>query len=494
VASRRLHGDRPNRDGWQRWRSSLRLRYAVIATSLAALTFALGGGVALAIYRNSLISTVEQGLSAGAHQLARSVRHGPVPDPIPMPVGPGVPRIEILNSAGHIVSGDPASVTSPPLDYLSHFRPGHVFQVHDPAYLPERTAAVIVLRSRGRTGPLTIIASGSLDQAEGKADHALLLSAELAGISSVAVALAAWLATGRALRRVEKIRSQVAGITGSDDLTRRVQEGTDELGRLGKTLNQMLAAMAKSNDRQRRFVADAAHEVRTPLAGITATVDVALHHPETVDRAWVSELAVGHRRLTRLVNDLLELAALDGSAPRRWQNIDLAGVVADAVRRPTPAGIDLRAGAVDTALVDGDQAQLVRIVTNLVDNALRFARTAVEVSVVSQKDEAVLVVADDGPGVPPQDRTFIWERFARSDAGRSRSGGGTGLGLALVKEIAEAHGGSVSVARAQRLGGAEFVVRLPLSSAAPPGRQSAALGGQVSLPAESDEPRTGIVS
>jgi signal transduction histidine kinase len=266
------------------------------------------------------------------------------------------------------------------------------------------------------------------------------------------------------LRRVERLRAQVAAITGRGDLARRVPEaGTDELSRLGSTLNDMLAAMSRSAERQRRFVADAAHELRTPLAGLRASLDVAISHPEiAVDQTWVAELAEGHRRLGRLVNDLLVLASLDGDAPRRRYLVDLAGVVTDGTRRRTPTGIELRAGRIEPAVVSGDESQLARVVTNLVDNALRHARAAVRVALTVEDGQAVISVADDGPGIPPADREQIWGRFVRLDHDRARAGGGSGLGLALVRELAEAHGGTASAADPATGPGALFVVRLPL--------------------------------
>jgi signal transduction histidine kinase len=202
--------------------------------------------------------------------------------------------------------------------------------------------------------------------------------------------------------------------------------------------------------------------LRTPLAGLSTTLEVALRHPESVDHGkGIGEVADGYRRLGRLVNDLLDLASLDGGAPTHKRLLDLAGVVTDGVRRPTPASVRLGVGRLDQAMVLGDASQLARVVTNLVDNALRWARSTVEVSVVAEDSHAVLNVADDGPGVPLHQRENIWGRFVRLDSDRSRAGGGSGLGLALVKELVHAHGGTVAVTDAPSGHGALFVVRLP---------------------------------
>jgi signal transduction histidine kinase len=222
----------------------------------------------------------------------------------------------------------------------------------------------------------------------------------------------------------------------------------------------MLGSLDSSVHRQRRFVADAAHELRTPLAGMVTALEVAQTHP-AAGETLVEDLLAGHRRLGRLVNDLLILAAADGRAPRRADPVSLAGVVTDCCRRTVPDGIALRLGQLDPLLVLGDEAQLGRVVGNLVDNALRYAATAVEVSVRRDGAQAVIAVVDDGQGIPAGDRDRIWERFARLDDDRSRASGGSGLGLAMVRELTAAHGGTVSVAGRPAGPGAAFTVRLP---------------------------------
>ncbi len=453
----------------RRWRSSLRLRYAITATLFAGVTFAVGGSAALTLYHDSLAGNVDHSVLGAAEAVAAAAGRGRLPDPIPMPVGAGVPRIQVVGRGSRVVSGDPASAREPPMLALTRNPGGRVVSVAHPAGLPDRRAAVVALRVSGPAGPLTIIAAGSLDTADSRADQAAGLSAVLGVISLAVVAAVAWLTAGRTLSRVERLRTQVAAITACGDLHQRVpQAGRDELAQLGSTLNEMLAAMADSADRQRRFVADAAHELRTPLAGLRASLEVAASHPGTIqDGPWLTELAEGHRRLGHLLNDLLVLAGLDGSAPIHRETVDLAGVVTDCTRRPTPDGVELRASRIGHTLVCGDESQLGRVVTNLIDNALRYARHTVEVSLSAEAGQAVLAVTDDGPGIAAADRQRIWERFVRLADDRSRASGGTGLGLALVKELVEAHGGTVSVTDTAGGSGAHFLVRLPLRAAGP---------------------------
>lgn len=471
---------------------SIRLRYTAIATALAALALCGGGTIALLLYRAGLISTVDQAARTAAQQVAIAARGGTLPSPIPMPVAAGVPRIQVLDGSGRIVSGDPASVTIAPLGDLARQPPGRVTQVDHPAGLPMHRAAVVTVRVQSPKGPLVVVAAASLDGAEGKAGHALALGGVLAAISLLLVAVVAWLTTGRTLRRVEGLRAEVAAITVSGDLARRVPDtGSDELGRLGYTLNEMLAAIARSSERQRRFVADAAHELRTPISGVTAALDVAVRHPATISPEWLDELTASQRRLTRLVNDLLELASLEaGPSPPRHA-IDLAGLVTDSCRRALPPGFSLGLDRVQATHVDGVRTQVERIVTNLVDNALRHARSQVEVSVGVHAGQAVLAVADDGPGIAPEQQTSVWQPFVRLDDDRSRPSGGAGLGLALVRELAEAHHGTVDVGRSSELGGAAFVVRLPLLLAVQPPVRPAALTDRG--PRERDLTRTGAI-
>jgi signal transduction histidine kinase len=224
----------------------------------------------------------------------------------------------------------------------------------------------------------------------------------------------------------------------------------------------MLASLERSAERQRRFVADAAHELRTPLAGLTAALEVAKQHPDTARGTLIAELLAGHRRLARTLNDLLVLAALDGRAHDKAMPVDLAGVVTDCSRRSVPEGVCLHTGLLERAVMLGSESQLSRMVSNLVDNALRYTRTKVELSVTTSQRWARISVTDDGPGIAERDKERIWDRFVRLDDDRSQESGGSGLGLAIVREIALAHGGTASAGNALPGPGAEFVILLPL--------------------------------
>ncbi|WP_318214470.1 ATP-binding protein [Streptomyces sp. SCL15-6] len=318
-----------------------------------------------------------------------------------------------------------------------------------------RFAAVPVeTRDKSR---LTVYAGAPLSAEHGAVDTALTVM--LIGFPALlaVVAWVTWLVTRRALRPVEGIRREMAAITASEDLARRVPvPGThDEVARLASTTNETLAALESSVERQRRFVADASHELRSPIASLRTQLEVAAAHPELLDLDGAVEDTV---RLQRLAADLLLLARLDAGERPADARVDLAALArAQAQGR---AGVGVRAG--DAVAVAGSRGQLERVLANLLDNAQRHARSAVEVSVRRDGDVAVAAVADDGEGVPAADRERIFERFVRLDAARSRDDGGAGLGLAIARDVAVRHGGTLTV-RDAPAGGALFELRLPVA-------------------------------
>ncbi len=278
----------------------------------------------------------------------------------------------------------------------------------------------------------------------------------------VVAGAATHLFAGRALRPVEAIRARVAAMTARD-LTQRVPvpAARDEVGRLAETMNAMIARLEAAQGVQRRFVADASHELRSPLATIAAGLE--LLQRDTSDPVTVTALRGETERVNRLVDALLLLARADerGLRPRR-EDVDLDEVAEAEQGRPGEGGVRAVVRAEPVRVV-GDRGQLVRVLRNLVDNARRHARSRVLVTVVRDGDHAVVEVSDDGPGVPAADRARVFERFVRLDDARARADGGSGLGLAIVAEVVAAHGGTVELTGAPG-GGALFRVRLPVAS------------------------------
>ncbi|WP_217131054.1 cell wall metabolism sensor histidine kinase WalK [Streptomyces sp. AC558_RSS880] len=272
----------------------------------------------------------------------------------------------------------------------------------------------------------------------------------------VVVAAVTWLVTGRALRPVEGIRSEMAAITASEDLARRVPEPAthDEIARLARTTNETLAALEASVERQRRFVADASHELRSPIASLRTQLEVAAAHPELLDLDGAVEDTV---RLQHLAADLLLLARLDAGERPADARVDLSALAREEAAGRTGVTVDA-----EPVEVTGSRGQLGRVLANLLDNGRRHARERVTVTVRREGDRAVLAVADDGEGVAEADRERIFERFVRLDAARSRDDGGAGLGLAIARDVAVRHGGTLT-AGAAPAGGALFELRLPLA-------------------------------
>jgi signal transduction histidine kinase len=305
-------------------------------------------------------------------------------------------------------------------------------------------------------------------------DDALRAAATVSGLLLVAVpvllvviALLTWLIVGRALRPVETIRRQVDAI-GPAELDRRVAEpgSDDELARLARTMNRMLARLDGAARAQRRFVSDASHELRSPLASIRQHAEVARAHPDRLGDGELAEVVLAEgARLQDLVEQLLLLTRLDeGGLALVRRPVDLDDIVLADARRVRDAGAaTVDTSAVTAARVDGDERMLARLLRNLTDNATRHSNGHLAIGLVSRDGRIDLIVDDDGPGIPEAARAQVFERFVRLDEGRARDAGGSGLGLAIVAEIARAHGGSVRV-EGSPLGGARFVVTLPAAS------------------------------
>ncbi|WP_024755974.1 sensor histidine kinase [Streptomyces exfoliatus] len=277
----------------------------------------------------------------------------------------------------------------------------------------------------------------------------------------------------RSLRPVEAIRQRLAHIT-SHSLDQRVPVPStdDAIARLARTTNDTLDRLEQASIRQRQFVGDAAHELRSPLAAVRAQLESALQHPEGID--WpsvVRESVADVIRLQALANDLLLLAQMDGSphTTPAAEEVDLSSLAEDLIRElqhlPDAQGLELTCDAPPSALVRGNTMQIERLLRNLLGNACRHARHQVTIRFWLEADTVVTEVTDDGPGIPPADRERVFERFTRLDEARSRSDGGAGLGLPIAREIASRHGGTLVVANSDR--GARVVSRLPLSTRRP---------------------------
>ncbi|MGW5747920.1 sensor histidine kinase [Amycolatopsis sp. NPDC003861] len=282
--------------------------------------------------------------------------------------------------------------------------------------------------------------------------------------ASLFIGAVAWFAVRRSLRAVGAIRAEVDGVRATD-LGRRVPvpDSGDEITELAVTMNEMLARLDRSVQRQSQFTADASHELRTPLASMRTQLEVQLAHPDQLDWRHSFENAVlDVSRMETLTGDLLLLSKLDTGRPAGTTRIALADLVTGHLAERLPRdGVEVRPDLHDDPVVQGHAGRLERVLRNLVDNAERHAESRVTITLAASGGQAVLTVRDDGPGIPAEDRERVFDRFVRLDDDRAREDGGSGLGLAIAGEIARAHGGTLRVA--ESTSGACLELRLPLA-------------------------------
>lgn len=308
-----------------------------------------------------------------------------------------------------------------------------------------------------------VLAVSIEDDAETLSTVAMLLAVAVP-LLLLLVAVTTWLVVGRALKPVTRIREEVDGIT-AEHLHRRVEvpPSSDEIAALATTMNRMLDRLDSSATAQRRFVSDASHELRSPLATIRQHAELAQAHPATTSIGELAEVVSDEGlRLQGIVESLLLLARLDEGGGAHDEPIDLDDLALGEVRRLRSRGIDVDGSGIRAARVAGDPRLVGQLLRNLADNAARHSAGRVAIGVIPQGAWVFVTVEDDGAGVPADERERIFERFVRLDEARSRDAGGSGLGLAIVQGIATASGGTVTV-DASRWGGARFVVALPLS-------------------------------
>lgn len=323
---------------------------------------------------------------------------------------------------------------------------------------------VLVVRQELDDGGALLLAVSVEDDQETLGTVALLLAVAVPLVAAL-VAVITWWVVGRALRPVSQITAEVDDIT-ADRLDRRVEvpASGDEIAALAATMNRMLDRLDAAATAQRRFISDASHELRSPLATIRQHAEIAHAHPETTSVGDLADVVHDEGlRMQELVDGLLLLTRLDEHAPLRREAVDLDDLALAEASRLRAAGTRVDASAIHAARVLGDPRLLSRLVRNLADNAARHARSTVAIGVVARDGTSILTVDDDGAGVSLADRERIFERFTRLDEARARDAGGSGLGLAIVRAVAEAQGGTVHVEDSP-LGGARFAVVLPAAS------------------------------
>jgi signal transduction histidine kinase len=434
---------------------SVRVRITLAATVVTGLAVLLAGVWLVRTVEGSLTDRARDESERQLEELRAAIEDGRSVQQLDLDA---VAYVQVVRD-GRVVASTPALVGLPPLSTLAG-EEGIIRIDRAPMTLSQELV-------ESPSGRVQLIAASPLDPVRRSVDaveDGLLVSLPLlVGM----VAFLAWVLAGRALRPVEAIRAEVEAISGTT-LDRRVPvpSSDDEVARLARTMNAMLDRLQDASTRQQRFVADASHELRSPVAAIRTELEVAQRTGGPEDWPAVADrLLAEEARLEAVITDLLLLASLDeGAALPDPVAVDLADEAREEARRRAPGRIEVavEVDAPAPVIVLGSRMQLRRALSNLLDNAGRHARTTVRVSVLERDGRARVLVDDDGAGIAEADRERVFERFTRLDDHRTRASGGAGLGLSLVRRIAELHHGAVHVDTAP-LGGARLVLDLPLA-------------------------------
>ncbi|MGN7948826.1 ATP-binding protein [Microbacterium sp. 22215] len=437
------------------WKS-VRARTTLGATLVVAVALLIGAFSFYGILSSSIHASAERAAEQRLEELTERL-DGPGS-------GPGGSRgIDTLDDELVQIIGSDGSIRSASEDARDDLGSSALPITDDPRTVRIDGKPMLVVSDDIGDDQTLVLAVPIEDDDETLSTVALLLAIALP-LLLVLVAVTTWLVVGRALKPVTRIREEVDGIT-AERLHNRVEvpPSSDEIAALATTMNRMLDRLDASATAQRRFVSDASHELRSPLATIRQHAELAQTHPATTSIDELAEVVSDEGlRLQGIVESLLLLARLDEGGGTHDESIDLDDLALGEVRRLRTRGVDVDGSGIHAARVAGDPRLLGQLLRNLADNAARHSAGRVAISVIPQDAWVFVTVEDDGAGVPADERERIFERFVRLDEARSRDAGGSGLGLAIVQGIATASGGTVSV-DASRWGGARFVVTLPLS-------------------------------
>ncbi|WP_034488443.1 sensor histidine kinase [Actinomadura oligospora] len=445
---------------------SLRTRVTVVATMVVGVLLIAAAVGFYATLRNAVYGSLRERGDRAVASLAATVRAS---DPqgvgVLEPGDTGFRLLQVLDDQRHVRASSHAVGGLPPIVDL---RPDSEHPtLSGTTTLSGEQVFVVASREYVPAGWRTLYAGVSMPGFTESRDYFVFLVVLAVPLGLALIALSVWLAVRSALRPVRRMSAELAEVTGTGQGRPRrvtVPETHDEIAQLAASVNVTLHRLEQNVTRQRQFVGDVSHELRSPLTGLRAQLEVALEHPGDEDWPAVARSALNDAdRLQRIVTDLLLLAKLDAGVPLDREPVDLGDLAAQEGKRlrRVPVDLDVEPGVV----VLGARGPLLRLITNLLDNAARHARTVVSLTVEHRGSDAVLSVADDGTGIPVADRERVFQRFQRLAEGRKRDTAGSGLGLPISRDIAQAHGGSLVIADTKL--GARLVLRIPL---APDGR------------------------
>ncbi|GAA2637406.1 sensor histidine kinase [Paractinoplanes durhamensis] len=441
---------------------SLRARLLWLTVLVVTAGLAAGGILLVGVLNFALLRAVNQEALETATGVVKLVDQHQLVEVIS--VNPAM-QVQVIDSSGGILSSSAGAdriVSMLHDDELAGMKDGDVKQIPGNRIgLGDGDARVVMKIAGAPTNPVRVLVARSTDDLN-QGVHILRVTLLIAFPLLVGMlAVIMWRILGAAMRPVAALRTGAEEITGGTREGRLpLPESRDEIYRLAVTLNGMLHRLDAARARQRAFVADAAHELRSPLTNMRTELEVAQRLPDTDWQALSTDLLTDVDRLNRLVDDLLLLARSDDGAPpgrsaaARMAEVDLGVLVADVASRYANVGYVRKEV---TATVEPDA--IGRVLANLIDNAERHAREKIEVEVADEGGWARITVTDDGPGIPAADRERVFDRFTRLDDARARDAGGSGLGLAIVRELVRRHHGTVTLGDAEP--GLKVDIRLP---------------------------------
>lgn len=440
---------------------SLRSRTTFAAVAIVALVLGAGAWVLLTTLDRQLVAATDHASQTTAHDLVAMVQADRLPAVLTQVGDDGV--AQVFTADGTVLAASANIAGRGPITRPAESAEAHRRTFDGPDDQETETYRAWLVSGASPRGDVTVVVGSSLEavhEASRRLRTLLLLGVPLAVLLLGAVV---WLLVGRALGRLDRIRAEVDAI-GPQQLDRRlvVTGPRDEVRRLAATMNRMLDRVESAVTRQRQLVADISHDLQSPLATQRLSLEVALREPGAVDAQELRSGVLGPAQaMERLVDDLLVLAAADEHAPAPMSSVDLDTLVLEeAERARSNSHVRIDTSRVSAGPIRANPSETRRAVRNLIDNAVAYAASAVELVVATTGQDVVLDVLDDGPGIPTGERERIFDRFHRGDRARTSGVSGSGLGLSIARTAAERAGGHLDLVDGP--GGAHFRMVLPV--------------------------------
>ncbi len=440
---------------------SIRARLTLYFVISIAVVLGFTGVALVNLVHRSLVNSATNQVTDVMSQVQTRLATSPLPAKLLVLPMVGDVVVQVTDPGGHAVWAASSAIANEPV--LARARPDNAATTGLVALPIHNQADATVLAALSQSTVQSITTSRGPALIFGFVDGASITHSVGVLLASVAISFPLllvlaggliWLGLGLALAPVESIRRRVERIAARD-LSERVPVtgGDDEIARLARTVNEMLDRLESANRFQQEFVSNVSHELRSPLTTLLATVERATNLAERADWGSVADTITREgRRLDALIDDLFWLARNDeGQIELQHMDVDLDDLLYEEAQRVrSMSGLAVDTSAVTPTRVVGDPATLKRMVRNVVDNAVRYARTQLSFSAGYDLDEAVVRIADDGEGIDVATSARFFQRFVRSDPARARASGGTGLGLAIVADITARHGGSARFVSVER--------------------------------------------